>query len=450
MNVYICNDTVRMSQSNLSNLVDESSEKCTPQHADANDLLKSLAREIRAEIDGFQPSDPIHDCGNATLAILKVRPHEALQLAKDHVQNRPYREVRACWLRLYEEARLHRAAELLNNASTADEEDWMSPLVKVLDLGVIVSGATVRGELYEAIFANLEAFVGQDDEATSSSSFTFCPPDPLQSEHLVPTTRRPSLEAFQVHLDRHTTPLLLTEVIDDWPAMQTWQDAAHLLRKTLGGRRCVPIEIGETYTHADWRQEIMPFRQFMYSYLLPTDPEEIGYLGQHNLFHQIPSLAQEIQTPDYCFSAPPETTPASRVDLPPVPLVDEPQKNVWLGPKGTRTPLHTDPYHNIFCQVFGYKYVRLYPPHVSGSVYPRGVDENGINESNTSQVDLKFNRERSGNVEVLHADRFPGFVAETDYREAIVGPGECLYIPAGWWHYIEALTTSYSVSFWWN
>lgn len=430
----------------------DDSKACTSKIPNASDeeLLSSLASEIQAEIDGFQPNDRIYECGNAALAILKIRPQEALQLAKDHIQNRPYREVKACWLRLYEEASLHRAAELLRDASTAAGHDWMSDLVKVLDLGIIVSGATVRGELYEAVFANLETFVEQDDLTPGSPSFNVCPPEALRSEHRVPTSRRPSLETFQIHLDKHTTPLLLTGIIDDWPARQTWQEPAHLLRATLGGRRCVPIEIGETYTHADWRQEIMPFQHFMQNYLLPDKPAEIGYLGQHNLFHQIPSLLREIRTPDYCFSAPPEVIPASRLDLPSVPPVDEPQKNVWLGPKGTRTPLHTDPYHNIFCQVLGYKYVRLYPPQASASVYPRGVDENGINESNTSQVELRLDREVQSNVDVQQAERFPAFAAQMGYQEAIVGPGECLYIPAGWWHYIESLTTSYSVSFWWN
>lgn len=27
------------------------------------------------------------------------------------------------------------------------------------------------------------------------------------------------------------------------------------------------------------------------------------------------------------------------------------QRSVWLGPKGTQTPLHCDPYHNLLCQV---------------------------------------------------------------------------------------------------
>jgi hypothetical protein len=423
--------------------------------------LRLLAAEIRTELDCLQEHDAIHACGKAALAILKIRPLEALQLAKDHVQNQPFRDVRKCWLRLYEDASLWRAAELLRDASDTTPglessrvlgaSDWMSQVVRVLDLGLVVSGGTLRGELYEAVFASLEPFVGQSDSAADLSPvFDIDPPAALATQHSVASASQPSLEEFQIHLNKHMTPLLLIGTIDDWPAIETWQDPTHLLGVTLGGRRCVPIEIGETYTHADWRQEIMPVHKFMHDYLLPIDPKEIGYLGQHNLFHQISKLQQDIRIPDYCYTAPPDSTPASTFGLPLVASVDEPQKNIWLGPKGTRTPLHTDPYHNIFCQVVGYKYVRLYPPEATESVYPRGVDENGINESNTSEVEIRLDRRQSSNVAVEDADRFPMFLAQTNYCEVIVGPGQCLYIPTGWWHYIESLTASYSVSFWWN
>jgi hypothetical protein len=424
--------------------------------------LRGLASEIRAELERLEDRDPIHECGKAALAILEIRPLEALQLAKDHVQNTPFRDVRKCWLRLYEDASLWRAAELLREAGDVRPNpdlgdisgtyNWMSQIVRVLDLGLVVSGGTSRSELYEAIFANLEPFVDQSDSSGDISRvFDSERPEALITNHPVVVVSQPSLERFQIHLNSHMTPLLLVGTINDWPAMNTWQDPAHLLRLTLGGRRCVPIEVGETYTHADWRQEIMSIRKFMQHYLLPINPSEIGYLGQHNLFHQIPKLQQGIRTPDYCYTAPPEVTPASRLGLPSVPPVDEPQKNIWLGPKGTRTPLHTDPYHNIFCQVVGYKYVRLYPPAATESVYPRGDDENGINESNTSQVEIRLDRGRQeGNVAVEDPDSFPLFMAQKNYYEVVVGPGECLYIPAGWWHYIESLTASYSVSFWWN
>ncbi len=63
-----------------------------------------------------------------------------------------------------------------------------------------------------------------------------------------------------------------------------------------------------------------------------------GYLAQHPLFDQIPSLRSDIVTPDYCCLG-------QEGELRAV--------NAWLGPGGTTTPLHTDPHHNLLAQVRG-------------------------------------------------------------------------------------------------
>ncbi|CAD7958662.1 unnamed protein product [Amoebophrya sp. A120] len=44
-------------------------------------------------------------------------------------------------------------------------------------------------------------------------------------------------------------------------------------------------------------------------------------------------------------------------------------------------------------------------------------------------------------------DRRPGHVESCDAIDVIVKPGDVLYIPKHWWHYVESLTTSASLSF---
>lgn len=59
------------------------------------------------------------------------------------------------------------------------------------------------------------------------------------------------------------------------------------------------------------------------------------YLAQRDVGEVLPGLAAAVPP------APPFTGLAERVH----------QRSIWLGAGGTRTPLHRDPYENIFCQV---------------------------------------------------------------------------------------------------
>lgn len=47
------------------------------------------------------------------------------------------------------------------------------------------------------------------------------------------------------------------------------------------------------------------------------------------------------------------------------------------------------------------------------------------------------------------AQRWPG-LAQAPVQDCLLRPGQMLYIPPGWWHYVRALTTSFSCSFWWG
>ena len=111
------------------------------------------------------------------------------------------------------------------------------------------------------------------------------------------------------------------------------------------------------------------------------------------------------------------------------------QLNAWFGPQNTISPLHHDPHHNLLCQVVGRKYLRLYPHEASTRLYPH--PDPLLN--NTSQMDV-------ANPDV---DRFP-LVAGLACLECILEPGEMLYIPPKYWHYVRALSISFSVSCWWS
>ena len=235
----------------------------------------------------------------------------------------------------------------------------------------------------------------------------------------------------------------------------------------------------------------------------PDNESATGYLAQHDLLRQIPSMRSDIATPDYCFlDAPPpkEGTPVALklskgltkqtkcpVQLPVNAVSGLPegdvngsddggttndiQSNIWFGPAWTISPLHHDPYHNILCQVVGKKYVRLYAPEDSARLYPRSEKEEApgnrdlarelpdgsqvvgkekgqvdyIDMSNTSKMDVAA-------MELSSAedwdDVYPG-ISEVPYVECVLEAGEALYIPIGWWHYVRSCSVGISVSFWW-
>ncbi|XP_039696112.1 bifunctional peptidase and arginyl-hydroxylase JMJD5 isoform X5 [Pteropus medius] len=95
----------------------------------------------------------------------------------------------------------------------------------------------------------------------------------------------------------------------------------------------------------------------------------------------------------------------------------------------------------ILNEVIGRKYIRLYSPQESEALYPH--DTHLLH--NTSQVD----------VEHPDLEKFPKF-AEAPFLSCILSPGEVLFIPVKYWHYVRALDLSFSVSFggpsqaWWE
>ncbi|RKP26974.1 hypothetical protein SYNPS1DRAFT_13376 [Syncephalis pseudoplumigaleata] len=206
--------------------------------------------------------------------------------------------------------------------------------------------------------------------------------------------------------------------MQQWPAMTRWAEADYLLE--VLGRRWVPVEIGRRYTDAQWQQKLMPLADFLRDYVV--EGAAMGYLAQHDLFRQVPRLRHDIHVPDYCYAV--ETSTGTV------------QTHAWFGPAGTTSPLHYDPDHNLFAQVVGRKQFRLYAP--DQPVYPHAT---GTMLHNTSQVDGMVD------VEAPCWEAFPAFAQAQGY-DCTLQPGDLLYIPPLWWHYVRALDTSFSVSFW--
>lgn len=482
-------------------------------------ILLDLTDTVAAALGSLDSKDVIHQCGSSCLQIMDEKPEVVMTLAHEKLHTWPYKEVPSCWRRLYEEASLWKAVAILKRYCKVKQQDCLksrkrgrdgkvkamkelvstvkgqgryipndgfTDVVKVLDMALILTGAPKRKDMIMTILDTLRDILDNLHQqlALAASSITLSFPDKLATRSYNDTFERASkldFMAFQSHLDKRATPLIVSGALEDWPAIadpgRKWSDPSYLLQITIGGRRLVPVELGRSYTDQDWGQKIMTFAEYVHKFLLEPHPTEIGYLAQHDLIDQIPALDRDTITPDYCYTSPPSATVSGVV---PQPQLDEPLRNAWLGPAGTISPLHTDPYHNILCQVVGHKYIRLYAPSETSKLYPRGVDEAGVSMENTSHVDVSLARKFYDND--FGADNGEGGVAidgstsettlgdkrdalassraemevqyplfkDAEYIEGVLGPGECLYIPLGWWHYVESLSTSFSVSYWFN
>jgi hypothetical protein len=472
--------------------------------------LQEIIQLTRDELTSASKEDPIRECGRAALSLLPSKPDVCLKLAYQKLHDVPYKEVKACWRRLYADASLWDAVRLVEEKAGKEvdaADSWVGEVVRILDMALILTGAPQREEVIELWFMALKNILPspfapsdadtnttqrpakrQKRSSTPPLSFATSLPSPAPTlRYPIPRVTNPTLATFQAKLANPAThtPLVIEDSISHWPALhdRPWSDPAYLLSQTLNGLRLVPVEIGSSYVSPTWTQRILSMREFMETYMLaphqpsppatsdPNNPTAPGYLAQHDLLTQIPSLRADLAVPDYCYLDP-AASPCPSPTNPPTPRLASPLLNAWFGPAGTVSPLHTDPYHNILAQVVGYKYIRLYAPAQTPVLYPRSTDENGVDMQNTSAVDLDVamgvvpeigysghagGGQREGEEEEEEEEEgraefermFPGF-AQAEYVECVLGPGECLYLPPGWWHYVRSLTASFSVSFWWN
>ena len=90
-------------------------------------------------------------------------------------------------------------------------------------------------------------------------------------------------------------------------------------------------------------------------------------------------------------------------------------------------------------QAVGSKYVRLYAPSQEKNLYLFSDPK----RSNASRADPR------DALDETFAKTFPAF-SSASFSDAVLEPGDALYVPPGWFHYVQSVTSSFSVSFWWT
>ncbi|NXD15820.1 KDM8 protein, partial [Nothocercus nigrocapillus] len=349
------------------------------------------------------------------LAALRRLGHVLRDYAWEQLNAAPWREVSKGWRQLYAYGCLFAALAAAAGGGS------VAPALRLCDLGLLM-GAAVLDNVLARLVRVLQARLPRGPPAAAHQVLQVPRPAPvIQPADAVPCLRCPSLQHFRDNYLIPQKPVVLEGVIDHWPCMTKW--SVDYLGQ-VAGCRTVPVELGSRYTDEEWSQKLMTVDDFINQYIMNKvcySHNSIGYLAQHQLFDQIPELKEDISIPDYCCLGEGEE--------------DNITINAWFGPEGTISPLHQDPQQNFLAQVFGRKYIRLYSPQDSENLYPH---ESQLLH-NTSQVDVE-------NPDLI---KFPNFRKALS-QSCILMPGQLLFIPVKYWHYVRSLDISFSVSFWWS
>lgn len=115
---------------------------------------------------------------------------------------------------------------------------------------------------------------------------------------------------------------------------------------------------------------------------------------------------------------------------------------LWIGPGGTRTPVHCDYSENLFFQVVGRKRFQLYPP-AAISVFKPALDFLLYRDYAVEYADHEKDGRGSPLDQILAREPIkPAF-------DFVIEPGEVLYLPYRWYHRVSGLELSFSASARW-
>ncbi|NXP72319.1 KDM8 protein, partial [Ramphastos sulfuratus] len=390
--------------------------------AEVRALLPAAEEGLTLALSG-EVEDGVLQLLRRARGLLYARPCEAAALGRlgeilrdyswERLNAGPWREISKAWRQVYTYGCLFAAlAEVAAGRPLA-------PAVRLCDMGLLM-GASVLDNVLARLVRVLQVQLPREERCAPGSVKRLriaSPPAPVvQPEDTVPHLRCPSLEHFRDNYLIPGKPVVLEGIIDHWPCMKKWSVDYFC---QVAGCRTVPVELGSRYTDEEWSQKLMTVGDFISQHIV--NENRVGYLAQHQLFDQIPELKEDIRIPDYCCLGEGEE--------------DDITINAWFGPAGTVSPLHQDPQQNFLAQVFGRKYICLCSPQESENLYPH---ESQILH-NTSQVD----------VEDPDLVKFPNF-RKAALQSCVLMPGQVLFIPVQYWHYVRSLDISFSVSFWWS
>lgn len=237
-------------------------------------------------------------------------------------------------------------------------------------------------------------------------------PEILERSKPITTESDIDFKTFKKDYFNKKRPVLLKGFAKKWPAYQKWtlDYFANLEIKDK-----IEMEIGNVL-NKDTKLEEKDVKRYLESVRdsAMEEAQEKTYLTAYQIFEEFPKLLDDV---DFSF--------LKKVTVDGVPAV-------WIGPKGTITGLHADDHNNMLAQIVGKKLMIVASPKFKRNVYPSKKFDYG---AVLSRVDIN-NYDRG---------KFPEF-EKVDFFKIELEPGDVLYNPKGWWHYVKSKEASISTN----
>lgn len=213
-------------------------------------------------------------------------------------------------------------------------------------------------------------------------------------------------------------PVVLLDAVDSWPAKR-W--TFEFFRSRYGDTLVVPNRYDGRWYAAEALKE-MRLADFIDG-LETKDWNTFPYYlwDNRDIFRRHPELLRGCSVPGYFYDW-----------CAKLPQLQRPGPRLFIGPRGAVTPFHIDFWgtHGWLTNIVGRKRWIVVPPHQKHLLH-------GVRFGNKVRYEV--------NPEAPDFDRFPRFREVTAF-ECTLGPGETMFIPGGWFHYVKSVESCISLT----
>lgn len=226
----------------------------------------------------------------------------------------------------------------------------------------------------------------------------------------------PSIAEFYKNYVRANRPVVISNMVDDWPALQLWSndyfaqaygDTLVTVQRLRDGKVDLSTDKGVNAGQMALRNAIETIKHA---------PLDNNWLISSEVSTFPPQIRKEYHVPAYCADGRFLTS------------------RLFISPAGMRSTMHQDLPENIYVMVKGVKRIILFAP--GDPVYHYSRFSKLLNHAQADPEHPDY-------------ERFPKFRNAQPYITDLRA-GEVLFIPTFWWHHIRHLEASVSINFWWS